>query len=67
MQGKIYVTKRHSEKKNKDYLTTILDLNGNEIMITIDKYYMCLISRLNPFELESVPVGWKSELLSFEF
>ena len=50
MTGKIYVTKRHSEKKNKDYLTTILDLNGNEIMISIDKYYLCIISKLSPFE-----------------
>lgn len=66
MQGKIYVTKRHSEKKNKDYLTTILELNGNEIMISIDKYYMLLLSKLTPFELESVPVGWKSEIKVFD-
>lgn len=66
MQGKLYVTKRHSEKKNKDYLTAILDLNGTEIMISIDKYYMCLLSKLSPFELESVPLNWKSDIITFD-
>lgn len=67
MKGKLYVAKKYSEKKGKSYITTILDLNGNEIMINIDKYYMCLIAGLEPRLLESTEVGYKSSPIEFEF
>lgn len=58
----LYLTieKRHSEKKNNDYVTGVLHVDSTEKFITLDKETVMILLDLKPTDYYNLPVGYKS-------
>lgn len=60
MEAYIQICKKHSEKKNKDYLFTVINLGGKEQFINLDYETMSIMLDMSCRGVVELPVGYES-------
>lgn len=60
MNGYIQIKKQHSDKKDKDYISCILNVYGTECFINLKYETIMLMLDLKPSEVNNLPVGFES-------
>lgn len=61
MRAFIYFKKCHSDKKDKDYFSSVINLGGVEKFINLDYETMSILENKSIREILELPVGFKSK------
>lgn len=57
----LYFEKKHSEKKNRDYLGSYIVVGSSTSLINLDRADIACILNKGIREIEELPVGFKSQ------
>lgn len=66
MKSYIVVKKKHSEKKNKDYLASYIVFNDTEYMINLSNEILAIMLNKTAREIIELPLGFESDHFKLE-